>query len=73
MVVPVGTVVKLVDPNREPDVPPNGLEAVFVVPNNPPLLVLVPKSAKQDQECHQGSGRDSKYKNVPRCLQTATS
>lgn len=47
MVVPVGTVVKLVDPNREPDVPPNGLEVVFVVPNRPPLLVLVPKSEKK--------------------------
>lgn len=43
MVVPVGTAVKLVDPNREPDVPPKGLEIVFVVPNRPPLLVLVPK------------------------------
>lgn len=30
-------------PNRE-GVPPNGLEAVLVDPNSPPLLVLVPKS-----------------------------
>lgn len=46
IVVPVGTAEKLVAPKSEPDVPPNGLEAVLVVPNNPPLLVLVPKSVK---------------------------
>lgn len=47
MVVPVGTAVKLFDPKSEPDVPPNGLDVVLVVPNRPPLLVLVPKSAKR--------------------------
>lgn len=46
MVVPVGAAVKLVGPNREPDVLPKGLEVVFVVPKRPPLLVLVPKSLK---------------------------
>lgn len=61
IVVPVGTVEKLVAPKREPDVPPNGLEAVLVVPNSPPLLVLVPKSVKKKikinkrpaQMCHR--------------------
>lgn len=47
IVVPGGAAVKLDAPNKEPDVPPNGLDAVLVVPNNPPLLVLVPKAAKQ--------------------------
>lgn len=47
MVVPVGAAVKLLGPKREPDVLPNGLEVVFVVPKSPPLLVLVPKSMNQ--------------------------
>lgn len=47
IVVPGGAAVKLDDPNKEPDVPPKGLDVVLVVPNNPPLLVLVPKAAKQ--------------------------
>lgn len=47
IVVPGGAGVKLVDPNKEPDVPPKGLDVVLVVPNNPPLLVLVPKAVKQ--------------------------
>lgn len=38
---------KLDAPNKEPDVPPKGLDVVLVVPNNPPLLVLVPKAVKQ--------------------------
>lgn len=46
IVVPVGAAVKLVGPNREPDVLPKGLEAVLVVPKSPPLLVLVPKFPK---------------------------
>lgn len=46
MVVPGGAAVKLDDPNKDPDVPPKGLDAVLVVPNNPPLLVLVPKLPK---------------------------
>lgn len=45
MVVPGWEAVKPEGPNRE-EVPPNGLEVVLVVPNNPPLLVLVPKAAK---------------------------
>lgn len=52
IVVPGGAAVKLDDPNKEPDVPPKGLDAVLVVPNNPPLLVLVPKSAKQFKRLH---------------------
>lgn len=47
MVVPGGAAVKLDDPNKDPDVPPKGLDAVLVVPNNPPLLVLVPKAERQ--------------------------
>lgn len=47
IVVPGGAAVKLDVPNKEPDVTPKGLDVVLVVPNNPPLLVLVPKAAKQ--------------------------
>lgn len=43
--MPGGAAVKFDDPNKEPDVPPKGLDVVLVVPNNPPLLVLVPKAA----------------------------
>lgn len=50
MVVPGWVEVKPEDPNRDV-VPPNGLEVVLVVPNNPPLLVLVPKAAKYDRQC----------------------
>lgn len=53
IVVPGGAAVKLDDPNKEPDVPPKGLDAVLVVPNNPPLLVLVPKAAKQFKQLHR--------------------
>ena len=37
-------------PNREPvAAPPNGLEAVFVAPNRPPLLaVLVPNAGEEE-------------------------
>lgn len=31
------------EPPKREFVPPNGFEAVFVEPNRPPLLVLVPK------------------------------
>lgn len=50
MVVPGWVEVKPEDPNRD-EVPPNGLEVVLVVPNNPPLLVLVPKAAGQIKQC----------------------
>lgn len=46
IVVPGWEAVKPEAPNRE-EAPPNGFEVVLVVPNNPPLLVLVPNAAKQ--------------------------
>lgn len=46
MVVPGWVAVKPEDPNKD-DAPPNGLEVVFVVPNNPPLLVLVPNAVER--------------------------
>lgn len=59
MVVPVGAAVKLVGPNREPDVLPKGLEVVFVVPKRPPLLVLVPKSLKKIKTRRSVQGQTS--------------
>ena len=41
-------------PNRElVAAPPNGLEAVFVDPNRPPLLVLVPNAGEEARTCGQ--------------------
>lgn len=39
-----------VAPKRDVEVPPKGLEFVLVVPNNPPLLVLVPNAVKQRKQ-----------------------
>lgn len=51
-------------PNREV-VPPNGLAVVLVVPNSPPLLVLVPKPGGHDvRETSSGRSDVSFHKQI---------